>query len=212
MPSPVTPPAGNSWNAPPLLNDDDFADFNSLDQNWFLAAAGETIRNYVGWHIAPSLTQTQLCDLTGDGTILLPSMYVTDVTSVTPPWPGASAISSGSYVVHQGGWISFKPYTYGFAPTPASADLWPIDTTRLFDAYPKHNRRLSVTFTHGYTTLPYPVAEVAYELAMRVMEKPAGVATEVNAGPYHYVFQEFGIVLSEDQKNRLNHYALPSIS
>ena len=211
MSTPVTPPAGLNGAAPPLLNDDDFADFSSLDQEWFLAAAGETIRNYLGWHLAPSLTETKFCSMTGDGTILVPTMYLTGVTSVTPPWPGATAISSDAYTWNQSGLIYFKPYSYGFAPTPASADLWPIDTVRLFDAYRKHNRHMSVEFTHGYAKLPYSVAEVAYEVVMRAMEKPAGVATEVNAGPYKYVFQEFGIVLSEDQKNRLDHYALPGI-
>jgi hypothetical protein len=197
---------------PPLLNTADFADFTSLDPAWFLAAAGDTIRAYVRWHVAPSITETIYEDLTGDGTMLLPTQYLTGVTSITPPWPGAVALDPGSYIFDQRGWISLLPaLTYGFAPNPSSANLRPIDTVRLFDAYRKQNHRMIVTFTHGYTNVPYDLAEVAYELVTRTMEKPAGVANEVQAGPYRYKFNEFGMVLSADQKNRLDRYKLAAV-
>lgn len=197
--------------APPLLNADDYSTFSSLDASWFLSAAGDTIRDYLGWHCAPVITQTLWVDLCADGTILLPTRHLTGVTSVTPTTPNASPLSQHSYTWDERGWINLKSGRYGFAPAPNSADLWPIDTARLFDAYPKRDRRMIVEFTHGWANLPYPVAEVAYELVMRVREKPAGVAKDVQAGPYRYQFGEFGMVLSEDQKNRLAHYALPGL-
>jgi hypothetical protein len=46
---------------------------------------------------------------------------------------------------------------------------------------------------------------------MRTLEKPAGVASQVQAGPYKFVFNEFGLVLSEDQKKRLAKYRLPAV-
>jgi hypothetical protein len=76
----------------------------------------------------------------------------------------------------------------------------------LFDAYRKHNHRMVITFTHGYDVLPPTVQSVAFEMVMRALEKPAGVASEVQAGPYRYKFNEFGFVLSPDQKNRLARY------
>lgn len=209
--NPVGAPPGTT--VPALLNSGDFDDFSSLDPDWFLAAAGTTIRNYLRWHVAPSITQTSVLDMTGDGTILLPTQYLTAVSSVTPPWTGAATIDPGSYVWDQRGWITFLPaLTYGFAPTPASASLWPIDTVRLFDAYRKQDRRMVVTFTHGYANTPFDVAQVAYELVMYAMEKPAGVAKEVQAGPYRYQFNTFGMVLNEDQRQRLDRYKLAAVT
>jgi hypothetical protein len=196
---------------PPLLNKDDYGSFANLDLDYWLAAVGDRVRRYLGWHLFPSLTTTSLEFMTGDGTILLPTRHLTNVVQVSPPWDPSQQIDCSAYVWDRRGWIRFLPMAYGYAPTPASADLWPIDTARLFDAYPKHNRRMSVTFTHGYPEMPPSVAEVCYEVAMRAMEKPAGVATQVQAGPYNFKFQEFGIVLSDDQKNRLSHYKLPGI-
>lgn len=193
---------------PPLLSDDDYSDFAGLDTDWYLSAAGSTVRSFLGWHCAPSVTETRYVDMTGDGTILLPTRHLTGVTSVTPPWSGATAIASTCYHWDDRGWITFKNRGFGFAPNPSSADLWPIDTVRLFDAYPKRERRMVVEFTHGWPNLPYPVAEVSYELVMRMMEKPAGVAEAVQAGPYKFNFQEFGCVLSDDQKNRLAPFKL----
>jgi hypothetical protein len=193
--------------APPLLNDDDYNDFASLDLDWFLSAVGKTIRDFLGWHLAPSITETLWVDQCGDGTILLPTRHLTGVTSVTPTFPGATAISSTAYQWDRRGWIDFHPY--GFAPNPSSA--WPIDTVHLFDAYPKRDRRVIVEFTHGYPNLPYSVAEVGNELVMRAMEKPSGVANQVQAGPFRFAFNEFGIVMSEDQKSRLSQYKLPGV-
>lgn len=206
------PYAGENDPIPALLNTDDYNSFAELDIDYWLAAAGDRIREYLGWHLWPSLTHTKLCDMTGDGTILLPTRYVTKIVSVTPTWHDAPTIDAGAYDVDHRGWISFKPMAYGFAPTPASADLWPIDTVRLFDPYQKRNKRMKVTFTHGYDTMPPVVAGVGYELAMRALEKPAGVASQVQAGPYNFKFGEFGLVLSDDQKNRLAHYMIPAIT
>jgi hypothetical protein len=203
-------PAGQP--IPQLLSDGDYTKFATLDITQFLQAAGDRIREFCGWHIYPEITTCGKYELTGDGTIMLPTTKLTGVTSVTPPYPNATAISSDSYFVDDRGWIDFTPYSYGFAPSPASVNLWPIDTIRLFDAYPKHNRRMSVTFTHGYNCVPSVVSEVGYELLMRTLEKPAGVASQVQAGPYKFVFQQFGMILSDEQKNRLAKYRLPAVT
>jgi hypothetical protein len=207
-----TPFPGENDPVPALLSDDDYGTFASLDTDYFLAAAGDRIRQYLGWHLFPSLTTTRLCYLSGDGTILLPTRHLTAVVQVSPPWPGASAIDETAYTFDERGWISFLPMSYGFAPTPTSADLWPLDTVRLFDAYRKHEARMNVTFTHGYSQIPPTVAAVGYELVMRALEKPAGVAQQVQAGPYQFRFGEFGLVLTNDQKNRLSQYMLPSLT
>jgi hypothetical protein len=206
-----SPQPGENDAVPALLNLSDYSTFASVDADTFIAAAGDRIREYCGWHIYPSLTSTAICQLSGDGTILLPTLYLTSVVSLAPPWPDAPTIDASAYHFSTDGLISFNPMQYGYGPTPASANLWPIDTMRLFDAYPKHLRNMTVTFTHGYTQIPPTVAAVGYELAMRAMEKPAGVASSVTAGPYSYRFGEFGFVLSDDQKKRLSYYRLPGI-
>lgn len=198
--------------APALLTEESYAKFATLDINEYLAAAGDRIREYCGWHIFPVLTTTGKYDLSGDGTIMLPTTHLTGVQSVSPPHPGATPLAEGAYFWDERGWISFTSYSYGFAPSPASVNLWPIDTVRLFDPYPKHPHRMSVTFSHGYTKVPHVVAEVGHELLMRTLEKPAGVASQVQAGPYKFVFQEFGMILSEDQKKRLAKYRLPAVT
>jgi hypothetical protein len=197
---------------PALLSHDDYSTFQALDLDFFLTAAAERIRHFCHWHIFPVLTHTKYCDVSGDGTIMLPTTHALNVVSIVQPWPGGTLVDSSSYWLDERGWINFTPYQYGFAPTPNSSLLFPIDTVRLFDAYPKHNRRMIVTFTHGYSELPITVQEVAFELVMRTLEKPAGVASEVQAGPYRYKFNEFGLVLSEDQKSRLMSYRRPGAS
>jgi len=204
--------SGENDPVPALLSHDDYATFQSLDLDYFLEAAADRIRDFCQWHISPSLTHTRYCDMTGDGTIMLPTTHLTNVVSVIPPWPGGQILDPSTYVPDPRGWISFTPYQYGFAPTPGTANLWPIDTVRLFDAYPKHNHRMLVTFTHGYKKLPLNVQEVAFELVMRALEKPAGIASDVQAGPYRYKFGEFGLVLSEDQKTRLTKFRLVGVA
>jgi hypothetical protein len=203
---------GENDPIPGLLSRDDYATFQSLDLDYFLIAAAERIREFCGWHIFPSLTHTKYVNIDGDGTIMLPTTHVTNVITVSEPWPGGVTLDPSTYWFDERGWINFTPFQYGFAPTPATSSLFPIDTVRLFDAYPKHNRRVLVTFTHGYSVLPQTVQTVAFELVMRALEKPAGVASEVQAGPYRYKFGEFGFVLSSDQKNRLMHYRRPGAS
>jgi hypothetical protein len=198
---------GENDPVPALLSHDDYATFSSLDLDFFLLTAAERIRNYCGWHIFPVLTHTAFCDMTGDGTITIPTTHLINIVSIAPTWPpGAAVLDPSTYVADVRGWVSFNSYRYGFAPTPNTAMLWPIDTVRLFDAYPRYNQVMVATYTHGFAALPLTVQEVAFELVMRTLEKPAGIASEVQAGPYRYKFLEFGMVLSEDQKGRLRKY------
>lgn len=70
----------------PLVSeqDPDWARFRDDDPEYFLRAAGQVIRVFVGWHIYPNITQTveQLAVGTR-GLIMLPSRHVTQVEQVT---------------------------------------------------------------------------------------------------------------------------------
>lgn len=63
-------------------------------------AAQAAIRGYCGWHVAPSVTQSLTLDGPGSTLLRLPSMHVTDVTSVVndgreitdPQWSASGMI------------------------------------------------------------------------------------------------------------------------
>jgi hypothetical protein len=54
----------------------------TVDSSTWLKAAQQSVRSYCGWHIAPNITQTLKLDSYGARTLLLPSMHVTDISSL----------------------------------------------------------------------------------------------------------------------------------
>jgi hypothetical protein len=184
----------------PLLTLDDLTDFAASDPEWFLAAAGETVRNFCQWHIAPSVTVTQTVPISPDGTIMLPSLYVTDVLSMSLH---GLELDPASYHWHQPGYI--KRYRQQYFEWP----LWPLESDRPFREYPSPQaQHVEVTYTHGYDQLPLTVKAVALELATRAMELPSGIATQIEAGPQTISLGALGIVLTDDQRRRLGPYTL----
>ncbi|MGZ6800656.1 MAG: hypothetical protein ACXVGR_12610 [Mycobacteriaceae bacterium] len=189
-----------SPDVPQLLNSADLALFQGSDSNWFLNAAGETIRSFCQWHIAPSITVTDAVPISPDGTIMLPSLYVTAVQSVTIE---GLELDPPTYHPHQAGYI--RRYKSSYFQWP----LWPLESDQPFREYPSAlARHAEVTYTHGYAQLPTTVAAVGLELATRAMEMPSGVATELAAGPNTIKLGALGIVLSDDQRRRLGPFAL----
>lgn len=183
---------------PDLLAPEDYSRFKAKDESWFLGAAGETIRDYCGWHIAPVLAVTNVVGRIGNaGIIMLPSLNVVSVEALR--YEGV-AIPESDYEVHASGYIELRRYYHTTGTGYGS--LWgnwaPVRGTG--------NRWVSVDFTHGFETLPKAIAEVGFELTGRTMEKPTGVAKSMSAGPNSFAFNEFGMVLSEDQECRLNPY------
>ena len=51
------------------------------DLGWIEAC--RAVRDYCGWHIAPSVTETLTVDGPGGALLLLPTLYLTDVSSIT---------------------------------------------------------------------------------------------------------------------------------
>lgn len=186
---------------PQLLNPSDLTSFQASDQNWFLAAAGETVRwGICQWHVYPSITVTETVPIQPDGTIMLPSLYVTGVESVTI---GGLEQDPSTYEWFQAGYI--KRFHKGFFQWP----LWPLESDQPFREYPSAlARHAQVTYTHGYSAIPPAVNAVALELASRAMEIPAGVATELGAGPNTIKLGALGVVPTDDQRRRLGPYTL----
>lgn len=184
--------------APQLLNTDDLASFQASDPDWFLNAAGETIRNFCQWHIAPSITVTDSCPIQPDGTIMLPSMFVTGVQFMEID---GLEIDPTSYHWHQAGYITRHPNPYW--------PLWPLENDTPFREYPSPlTQYADITYTHGYPTLPIVVKSVGLELATRAMEMPSGIAKSLAAGPYSIGLGALGVVLSDEERRRLGPYTL----
>lgn len=168
----------------PLLNPTDFASFQAKDPDWFLGAAGETITDYCGWHIYPIVSVTDVkAQIGAAGIIMLETLNLVSVEQIV--WE-TTVLDPATYEPHDSGWIEILGL-----PGLQARSAW-----------------VTVDFTHGYDTVPKAVAEVGYELAGRTLEKPTGVVTEMMRGPTRMKFQEFGAVLSEDQKNRLQPYTI----
>lgn len=107
-----------------------------------LLQAQELVRSYCGWHVAPSRTETLVVHPTPAGTILLPSLHVTSVTSVTVAgWP---VLDPTYYQVFEHGEIR-RVMGYRFTDRHA----------------------VTVEFTHGYDDAPADVAGVVQAIAQR---------------------------------------------
>lgn len=186
--------------APQLLSSEDLTSFQASDQDWFLQKAGEVVRAFCQWHIAPSITETIWTPISPDGTIMLPSLNVTGVDSVSID---GVVLDTTSYRWHQAGYIRRHRRQYAEWP------LWPLESDQPFREYPSPLAQYAhVDYTHGYTTLPDVVAAVGLELASRAMELPAGVATQLEAGPNTITLGALGLVLTDEQRRRLGPFTL----
>jgi hypothetical protein len=197
--------------APQLLNADDLASFQAIDPDWFLSAAGEVIRTACQWHIAPSITVTDTVTIAPDGTIMLPSLYVTGVQFVAI---NGVEIDPSTYQPHQAGYITWYPTRGGGVPSGypggfSEWSLWPLQSDTPFNAYPSPVAQYAdVTYTHGYPELPAAVKTVGLELVTRAMEMPSGIAKNLTAGPYSIGLGTLGLVLSDEERRLLGPYTL----
>lgn len=184
-------------DASDLLNAKDFALFQAKDPNWFLGAAGETIREYCEWHIFPvESTQNEECKIGAAGIIMLPTLELKSVESLT--FRGI-IISPQEYTVHKAGYITWHQHRLYVMPGMSGM------------RYPPKGHSVFVNFTHGFDKLPRAVSEVGNELTGRTLEKPSGVISDMTRGYIRYKFNEFGMVLSENQKSRLAPYCVRDV-
>jgi hypothetical protein len=189
-------------------NDPDWQKFKSGDEDYYLNAAGEEIRNYCGWHLYPSVTETVTKrEIGSHGVIILPTRHVTSLTSLVV---GNNTVDPAQYTWFEGGWIQLT----GAAPG-GWAWGWPGAYFYGPDApyyLPVYNFGLAdVTMTHGYDVLPAPIKEVAYELAKGTITVGAGTSNikEIQSPQYKTVFgQAPGLTLNCDQKGRLADYRI----
>jgi hypothetical protein len=181
-------------------SDPDYLAFASGDADFFLRAAGEVIRDYCGWHIAPSISDVyEKLAIGSQGIIMLPSGYVTEVTSVTITSPAGDTVldPATDYVWYRQGFIeAVSPlWRYGYgAPYGSSPAL------------------ATVEMTHGYDVVPLAVKAVAYELAQSASELSSGSVKAISSPGYRIQWGPLsGVVINEGQIGRLSKYKIGGI-
>lgn len=122
-----------------LARSADLSAYRDGDDDFLLIQAEALVRDYCGWHIAPSRTETLTLDGIDYGTIFLPSKYVTAVSTLTVDGTVASA---SNYTWDQSGRI----YLYSSSSS---------------------NRQIVVALTHGYTQPPAVVTAQIVDIVMR---------------------------------------------
>lgn len=126
-----------------------------------LEGATKAIQRIAGWHISPSQSETIRLDGSGLGDMLqLPSLYVTDVTSIT--LGGRSVLS----------------------PTVVTDFDWSVNGNISRPGYhwPEGLGNISVTFTHGYPDEEIAdLKQIILQVSSHALSSPTG-ATREQAG------------------------------
>lgn len=181
------------------LNDPDWEAFNNASPEYMLRVGGEVIRRYCGWHIFPVITETVSGIPVGSkGIIPMPTTHLTDVSavSVTIGNGDTTVLQTSEYSWRQEGIVRIA---YG---ATWHGDYLPYAPGAL----------ATITFTHGYTAVPDPVKQVAYELTATAIEQPAGNVRSLSSPGFSMTLSDStGMVLTHDHKNRLSHYRLPTV-
>lgn len=115
-----------------------------------LLQAEADVRDYCGWHIAPSRDETITVDGSGGRILDLPSLYVTDVASVTED---GTLLETTTYVWREWGVIERLGCSWGTG-------------------------KIEVELTHGYSPVPPNITGVVQALAARAVGASATVSRE----------------------------------
>lgn len=128
-----------------------------------LLQAEALVRDYCRWHIAPSRTAT-FSKRVRSRVLLLPSLYVTAVTSVTVD---------------------------GVAVDPDEYDPDGVAAGVLERLCGRWCGRVVVAFTHGYTDPPEVVTGVVQAVAQRAVDNPHSVVRDL-VGPFSHTYPQTG--------------------
>lgn len=167
----------------------DLTAYQEGDPTAHLAAATQAVQDYCGWHIAPSRTTTVTLVPTASDTLMLPSMYVTDVASVVVR-DTALPVEEYSWTEH--GVVTRRPGWYVVDP--------------VLDG-------VTVTFTHGYVDFPANVLQVIVALAQRSIDNPSGRTRSDVPGTLSDVFAVVGAIpMTGYDKDNLAAYRIPGMA
>jgi hypothetical protein len=160
-----------------LARDIDNADPSAL---LALSLASDAVRAYIGQDITSAVDDEVTLDGTGTTLLLLPQQPVTGVSSV----------------VEDGVELTFDDEYYWAA--------WG-GLTRVARPWVRTPRRIVVTYSHGYATVPGPVKAATLALAGRLVDSPAGVKQET-IGAYSVTYSSGTPTLAENEARLLDQY------
>lgn len=150
-----------------------------------LMQAEALVRSYCGWHIAPSRAdEVAVLPATLGQVALLPSLHVTDVSSITEDG------------------VPVDETDYTWAPNGVLIRSW------------GWNASVAVTFTHGYSAVPAEVTAVVQAIAQRAVDNPSSLVRVQKgpfADTYSQTGfnQSLPLALLDAEKEILDHYRLP---
>lgn len=158
----------------------DLDDYTAGDPQTLLAQAQAAIRSYCGWHVAPNITETLTVDGRGSRHLWLPSLHVTDLTSVTDE---GTALTTDEFDWSVSGYLERRSGYWSDRP-----------------------RQVVAVLDHGYEDVPADLVSVAVAMAARTASSPAGVKKQ-STGPFS-IENETGRFLDEE-RTILDRYKLP---
>lgn len=154
-----------------------------------LEQAEALVRGFCGWHIASSRTET--LSLRGPGyvnVLSLPSLYVTDVSTVTID--GTPLLLDSDYAWSTAGILTHSGYW-------GSGDV-------------------EVTLTHGYEFPPAEVTAIVQAVAQRAIDNPGSLVRK-QVGPFSDSYSTTGanqvstLSLLDAEKEALRRYRIPGV-
>lgn len=158
--------------------------FRQGDAQTAIDAATRSVRDFCGWHVGPSLTET--VTVRGDGTasVWLPSMKVTTVASVLVD---GAALLPGDFEWLECGLLT---RTYGWF---------------------NYGARIDVDLTHGHDPVPESVTEVVMARATRLAGDPGGNVAAVAKGPFSTQYNTGGVAGFDPktERDKLLPYRIP---
>ncbi len=110
-------------------------------------AAEDQVRDFCGWHVAPSRTETITLDGSGTNLLLLPSTHVTAISSISE---NGVALAAAYYSWSEDGVVE-----------------------KLYGCWTRKRRAVQVSLTHGYPTCPAAIRREVARLAAASYANPA---------------------------------------
>ena len=171
-----------------LATPTDLTAYESGDPQTILDQAGEAIRSYCGWIIAPAETVTVKIDGGGSQHLWLPTLKLTDVTAVTNQ---DDVVDLSTLDWSESGYLQLRSGHWSTRP-----------------------RGVEVTMTHGYVETPADVMGVIVGIASRAVASPSGIVGSTASGPFavSYIAADGvagGLLLMQHERAILDHYKLP---
>lgn len=166
-----------------LVSLDEFDDLRSDPLQMRLDQAVADIRGACGWHIAPPRTETVVLDGPGRSVLLLPSLHVSAVSSVVED--GRDLVDGIDYQWSEKGMLRRRN------------TLWTANW-----------RGVTVTFTHGYDTVPAELVALIFDVATAAAAVPVGQQPE-KMGPFEFGGAA-GVRFASHEQAIIDRYTIPT--